>query len=374
MQPHNTWEILARELSFQNKLLLTALLCAALLSGFIFPIFGPPWIPFLLILTAAGLLFRCPKHLFTPGLDAICEYYNSFFIPETNENKLCRPNRQPLAPFNRNDAGRPDVLFIVCESMSRRILESEEGRRATPFYQEFLRANAGRIHAFPMTVANSSTSDISYVSIFSGLSPDASHKNFHRQPLIWSAARARGYQTSFYSSGNFCWLNMDAFLFDDYLDAAITIDSLGAPCVNEMSMDDRALNRKILDDWEGSAFPRFCVVNYNMFHVPCLVPEESPATKKLPPYQRYLLALGIFDQCFRELIQRLEKEGRLDRTVIAFTGDHGETPRTGDYIDPEQNPDRIYKFHPDNLRRPLLDSFTPPRSSACLCTMAFPKS
>ncbi|HWB60772.1 MAG TPA: sulfatase-like hydrolase/transferase [Chthoniobacteraceae bacterium] len=349
-EPRNAWQIIIRERSPAGFIQPAVLLCAAWADAYM-RLFPPPfWISAALMVGAWMLLRRSPQSQLTVALRAIIELIASFSRLD-RDKRLCAATRQKLAPIPATAGELPDVLFIVCESLSKRILESDDGRKAAPFYHAFLERQ-GNVFSFPNAIANSTTSDIAYATLFTGLPPDAGHKAFHQQPLIWSAARARGYHTSFYTSQGLSWLNMDAFFIDDTLDIAVTRETLGAPCVNDMAMDDRLLNRRILEDWKTASAvngaPRFCVVNYNMLHVPFLSDDE-----KQPPHERYLNALGILDRCLCELIERLESDGRLERTAIVFTGDHGEIPRDEGSSGPEENPDRLYRFHPDLLRVPL---------------------
>jgi hypothetical protein len=102
------------------------------------------------------------------------------------ETGIHQPDRYPV----RRKPGDPsrNILLIVCESLAERVLYSRAGREAAPRYHRFLAANSRRLTDFPCAFSNSSASDVSYPSIFTGLSPEASNHGFHRdgkRPVRW---------------------------------------------------------------------------------------------------------------------------------------------------------------------------------------------
>jgi len=239
-----------------------------------------------------------------------------------------RPQRTPLETKPGEPSG--NILLIVCESLNRGLLTSPAGKEATPRYHRFLAAHRLRLTEFPRALANSSCSDLSYPSLFTGLSPAASSNELHQHPLIWSVAKACGYSTSLYSSQSLSWQRFDEFFIDHNLDRSVWRESLQAPAANDIAMDDRLLNPLIIRELTESGRPFFSVVNYNMLHFPFLC--DQPNTRDYT--SRYLAALAIFDQCFGALTDALEASGHLENTAIFFTGDHGEDPDAYDFLRP----------------------------------------
>jgi len=198
-QPANAKLLLRQELGARDGLLLLAVLGACLLAA-TGPAFAAPG-GLLVVLWAGYLgvnglsLRRGSPRLPVPNL--ILAWWKSRREPErvaglaaAQREELPRPTAWPFS------STRPNVLLIVCESLSRRVLESPAGREATPRYQAFVRQeiDSGRLVDFPQALANSSSSDIAYASLFTGLSPEQSWERFHRTPLLWDVAKSRGYQ------------------------------------------------------------------------------------------------------------------------------------------------------------------------------------
>ena len=233
--------------------------------------------------------------------------------------------RDPFLSVSSKASGC-NVLLLIIESLCLQLLESPEGRAATPRYHAFLEERARGVTRFPLAIANSSASDISLPTLFTGLSPEHPLTAFQRQPLIWSAAKAAGYHTRFYSSQSLGWGGLSSMLLHPTLDHAVHRDSLGAPAVNDLAMDDRELNRIILADLPRTDTPFFAIVNYNMLHYPFHAPGQRRKVNPGDPTERYLGALKLFDQCFGDLLDSLAKAGRLEDTAILLTADHGELP------------------------------------------------
>jgi SAM-dependent methyltransferase len=249
---------------------------------------------------------------------------------------LGRGNRRAVAS-QPSPAPTHDVVFIVCECLSRHLLDSDEGRAATPAYHRFLDAQRARLIEPAHTITSSACSELAYSSLFTGCSPETSRDELHHAPLIWAHAKARGYRTALFTSTSLAWANLGAFMLDDSLDLVMSRESLWAPAVNEMSMDDRILTRHAVAHLREQATPTFTVMHFNMLHHPFFVAgnDRECAT----PKARYLRALSIFDECFDALVGALRDVGRLERTAIAFVADHGE--------DPEARPvTRLYDLAP----------------------------
>lgn len=262
----------------------------------------------------------------------------------TTEAGLGLPSRLVVPP-QLTPAPQCDVILIVCESLARRVLDSDDGRAATPAYHRFVDENGELIIAASHALSSSACSEIAYASLFTGCSPEQPRALFHEVPLVWAHARARGYRTSLFSSTSLTWANLSAFLVDGTLDHAIYREVLEAPMVNELAMDDRVLTQIAIDHLLKQSQPSFTVINLNMLHHPFLVDEADRSVDRATPHARYRSALRVFDQCFDDLIGALRRSGRLERTVIVFVADHGE--------DPDAPAMRLYDLMPVYLDVPL---------------------
>ncbi|MFZ4465214.1 MAG: sulfatase-like hydrolase/transferase, partial [Bacteroidales bacterium] len=233
------------------------------------------------------------------------------------------------------------------------LLYSTEGREAAPRYHSFLQKESLRAVSFSSALCNATSSDVSYASIFTGLSPEESDLRFHTNPLIWSIAHAKGYRTSLYSSQTMKWCNMEAFLLDETLDRFCSCEVLKAPIFNDLSMDDYDLNPIIIAELTKEEKPFCAVVNYNMLHYPYFDGKSKLPTSEAEARERYLSALRKFDTCLGNLLDSLEKSGKLENTAVFFTGDHGELPEKSFPIMNRPIHMRLNDFNSDVVRIPF---------------------
>lgn len=266
---------------------------------------------------------------------------------------LGRPTRAPLPRNDGVSVPTLNILIVVCESLNRRVLREPEGRSATPRYHAFLAGEGDRLVEFPFALANSSSSDVAYVSMLTGLSPDATWERFHSNPLLWHAAKAKGYRTALFTSQSLRWRDLDRFLLDAALDQAVYREALGAPAVNDLAMDDRIVNRLAIDSLVGDEGPFCAVVNYNMLHAPFTSYAEPSSGADMTASERYRIALGLFDTCFGDLVAALSAAGKLADTAILFTSDHGELPERYDRAPNRRVPERLDDFDAEVLRIPF---------------------
>ena len=264
-----------------------------------------------------------------------------------------KPSRQVLPEEVFTSRAETNILLIVCESLSNPILNSLEGRKAAPRYHAFLEKHLNEVTSFPRAFANSTASEISYTSLFTGLAPDESKDRFHRNPLMWSIAKIAGYRTMLFSSQSLKWQNMEKFLIDESLDCAIYREVLGAPAINDLAMDDRIINQLAISEITKGDTPFFSIVNYNMLHAPFYFPKGKGSSKFEGNSDRYLNALGFFDECFGDLLNSLSASGKLETTTVVFTADHGETPESFDEDIKRRLPIRLDDLSYDNLNIPF---------------------
>lgn len=244
-----------------------------------------------------------------------------------NKARIAEPVRRRIPFPVRHGSGSPrwNVLTIVNESLSRSLLDGP-GAEATPILQSFLRANAGNVFRFPLALSNTTASDISYPSLFTGLSPAQPRERFETNPLAWSAAKAAGYHTSFYVAWDMKWAGLRDLVVDDQVDLIVDPVMLSETIVNDTGIDDLVLSRHASRWLEHAPTPFYSVAAFNGQHIPCLV-DESVRRYDLNTFLgRYLNSLTVLDSCFGELMDSLRKSGKLETTIIFFLSDHGENP------------------------------------------------
>jgi arylsulfatase A-like enzyme len=132
--------------------------------------------------------------------------------------------------------------------------------------------------------------------------------------------------------------------------------TLKAEAVNALGMDDRRLVDAFVGDLERTLrtpqrAPFVDVLLLNNMHYPFLVdpdtyrPPADAMDRDAIAMARYQSALGITDRAMERIFQTLERAGTLDRTIVLFCADHGETPG--------QEYWRIYLPSPEVMAVPL---------------------
>jgi len=226
-----------------------------------------------------------------------------------------------------------DVLFFVCETGPARDLDLGGDLSRTPTLAR-LRDHAlvaQRHHTtYPYT-------NRALFSFFGGLYPSSLTRSFNQalpdlQLLALPALLdERGYHTAIYSPIEL------RFEDDDRMFAALGFEHFeyalheGEPRPQGMRpLDEEALERleHDLDGWltEGR---RFCVsFQPQVGHEPWPDVSADGSLQTLPERGRALFELQ--DRWLGRLVDVLERHGRLDRTLIVLTGDHGVRSRLGD--------------------------------------------
>jgi glucan phosphoethanolaminetransferase (alkaline phosphatase superfamily) len=268
---------------------------------------------------------------------------------------LPSPRRAPQAA--RTPARSPDVIVFVQESVGRR---EAFGLRQMPRTLDFLARHADRAVAMQRASSSATATTVSLPTIFSGLEPRAPRDEFARAPLLWHSARANGYATALFSAQEF---SIDFFgqyfLGEDRPDVARTAPDYVQPArrVNELGVDDRLATDAALAYLKKapSDRPYFMVVHFNATHWPCWTPEIGAGQwrssagedqgEQLDP-ARCEAATRFIDQQMARVLDAVEGAGRMDRTFVVATSDHGEVFRPG-------RPSRRYSFHEETLAIPL---------------------
>ncbi|MEP6536191.1 MAG: sulfatase-like hydrolase/transferase [Bryobacteraceae bacterium] len=357
-EPANTRLVLTEEFGLRDSVLLAAVLGMAVLPA-VLGRKGQYQIAAYAVASVSALILaaamaRLPS--VTPALNLIRGLIAALRLAALKPHTIGPVQRRPF-PDVPAQPSSCNILVVILESACARILNSPEGREAAPQYHRFQASHAERITAFPHALSNSATSDVSYPSILTGLSPEQPVELFCRNPLLSAAAKAAGRHTSFYSSQSLKWANLQALLIDDSWDHTVHRDVLQAPAVNDLSMNDRDLNSILLAELPQRKTPFFSVVNYNMLHYPFLGDQGLRAFKAGEHGERYLSALAVFDRCFGDLVQALADAGQLAHTAILFTADHGENPsvykRTADHKKDAGWVGRLYDFQLDYLNVPF---------------------
>ena len=331
------------------------LIAGALLPALFMP--GMGWLPWicglagLCALALLGAAAPCPSAVVN-ALGRVL--WDVMRAPASNTRDAGPDRRRNAFPLRSpTRSSRLNVLAIVNESLSRSLLHGP-GVEATPELHSFLRDNGG-VFQFPLALSNTTASDVSYPSLFSGLPPTQSRERFESNPLIWSAARVGGYHTSFYTAWDLGWAGLGKLIVDENVDLIVDPKILLQTLVNDNGINDIDLNLHAARCLQRVAEPFFSVVAYNSQHIPCLIDETVGRFNLGTLHGRYLNSLTVLDSCFKTLVDALRTTGRLERTIIFFLSDHGENPSYFDVpgADASAHSPRVDDFTHDLLSVPF---------------------
>jgi arylsulfatase A-like enzyme len=314
----------------------------------------------------------------------------------------------PQAPPVRDAAGRPNVLWIVLDTVrADRLSCYGFSTRTTPFLEEW----AAKSLVFDRAITNGIWTVPSHASMFTGRSVRAHGVDYPDHWLdddiltVADALRASGYSTAAFSNNP--WISPDTNLtkgFEEYYNP-YNIGRMGrfsleylctkwgiTPIVPWINPDWGAgVTKYLLGRWLDAtgerADPVFVFVNYMEAHLPYRIPKSYremyltdkevdrsydlrwrlhgnlhralnkrfsiqggdfllPADREILKRQ-YLAAIRYLDDRLREIIELFEQRGLLDNTLVVITGDHGE------YLDTHGMWSHVFLTYQDLVHVPL---------------------
>lgn len=272
----------------------------------------------------------------------------------SDPGRLPTPKRPQLTP--RAAAYRPNVVFLLGESLSAEEYSPWSGNQESPGLGPFLREHGDGFVAMLKANATASATDISVPAILTGLRSDNGAQEFARAPLLWHEARARGYVTGLFSSQDYSWLHLGEFLLGaDKPDVVrVMADFPGAPQVNDGAIDDALAVDAALAylDTVPAEQPFFVVVHFNATHFPSWAPGLEPVRRELqdlmraPVLGRRQKSLAYMESLQRRILDHLLARGLYEQTVLLVTSDHGVGSR-------DNAPSRLESHYEDVLRVPM---------------------
>jgi glucan phosphoethanolaminetransferase (alkaline phosphatase superfamily) len=309
------------------------------LGGVIIPIFT-------LVFEAGHLTRKSAEGNLTIEASILLSHINAVRINLGTGPKLHAGTRLEVSASSEKNLNAPHaVVLFVTESLS--IFHSkwgDKGPDSLPKLRNLLDQNV--TYLAQEGFSNSSATDMSMPSLFTGLLPDRSHDDFHRVPFIWDMFHGSGYTTAWFSSQRFSWAGFSSFFKTKGLDVVETAETMGGPLINDTGQDDLLTTSKI-KSWL-SELPRdqniFLIVNLNAAHVPCqksstFLPSLSDASgNQLRVEDNCDAAMKILDESFSSIISAVES--RTPDFLMFFTSDHGDLlqnnrkiPRLESYYD-----------------------------------------
>lgn len=317
-------------------------------------------IPLLLGVTVAGVTAlhandKKSEYRMPPDVVAVESLAKHFLRVRAKIWPLRPSARLPVAPVPAPGTVKPrTVLIILNESMGTRSLAFMEGARlyggpegGMPRLAARLARDSAEFVVFQRAYTNSVATQVSMASLFSGVSPEESHRKLHCMPMFWDLAKAAGYRTAYFSSQRLRWATMSDFLLNQPLDTLVAREQTDHPPVNDMGIDDfHVVNT--LETWLDAHpdAPLFIVWNTNALHVPHQATSEFMDLSGVPG-GRYEKALQLLDSALAKVFGALERTGRMEDALVISTADHGEDP------DPSHVFARANSYYDEYIRIPV---------------------
>lgn len=177
----------------------------------------------------------------------------------------------------------------------------------------------------------------SFLTLTTGLSPDATFEEAHSAPILWEMAKAAGYHTAYISAQNTRFEDFGAFVRNAGIDTLVTDMDLGGMGQEQIGApDERAIDAAIsflAKPKEGGDPPIFLVVHLSNTHAPYradpaltpFLPESTDALGDAGAFlNRSRNAVALQTRSLAPLFSALRHRLRWNDTIVFFLSDHGE--------------------------------------------------
>ncbi|MFN8238011.1 MAG: sulfatase-like hydrolase/transferase [Chitinophagales bacterium] len=267
----------------------------------------------------------------TPDIALLFSGYNYIRDNIDKKHKLwlhASPDRfRPEKPVT-SDTKKYNIILIINESWGKKGVWLYNGQHeCMPNLKKWIEDEPSNFVVFKHAFSNASATAMSVPSLMTGSAPWETSMKFHSMPFLWDWAKGAGYRTILVSSQYYKWANLENFFFCPGPDYRCTADQTTLQQANDFGVDDLTMinyfDKAIKSD---TTTPFFAVLQTNALHSPFQQHCDSvPESCKFP--SRYENALYIVDAYFQQLKTLLQKNHKLNNTLIIFTADHGDAEK-----------------------------------------------
>ena len=239
---------------------------------------------------------------------------------------------KPLGPV-KSDRDRPrDVIIVLTESV-----RADEICSMPPPSCKMPQLDAvtgDRVSLGKLSTQTPNTFS-SFLTLTTGLSPDATFAEAHSAPILWEMAKAAGYRTAYISAQNTRFEDFGAFVRNAGIDTLVTDMELGGMGQEQIGApDERAVSAAIsLLSADNGPAPLFLVVHLSNTHAPYradpgltpFLPESTDALGDAGAFlNRSRNAVALQARTLAPLFAALRARPRWSDTLAFFLSDHGE--------------------------------------------------
>lgn len=236
---------------------------------------------------------------------------------------------------------RPDVLFVILESFSSKLMTSLGGEPNIAVNLDSL-SKEGIL--FTNFYANSFRTDRGLVAILSGYpaQPTTSIMKYPRKtqsiPAIADCLKKEGYTTKYYYGGDADFTNMRSYLISSGFENIISDEDFPvSERLSKWGAHDELVFKRLLEDLKKESIenkekntPHFRVLQTSSSHEPFEVPYHRLDNNRLN-------AFAYTDSCVGDFVKQFRKLPQWKNTVIVFVPDHlGAYPEQISNLDVER--------------------------------------
>ena len=221
---------------------------------------------------------------------------------------------------------RPNIVIIILESFSSKVVESLEGKWPVAKNLNQL-AKEGIL--FTNFYANADRSDKGIVSILSGYpaQPMASIIKFPKKtqtlPFINQELEKSGYESCFYYGGDIDFANMRSYFINAGFDKIISDKNFESKYnTSKWGVHDEHMFDKLYSDIQTDKQPFFKSIFTLSSHDPFEVPGKT-VIEGNDRASKYLNSIHYSDSCLGDFFSKIKKTETWNNTLFILVADHG---------------------------------------------------
>lgn len=288
-------------------------------------------------LNASAVYFHPDPFLNHSAINVIWNVGYSLTTSESDRNYNYLPEENALAVFHglqqKNGetlpvlkTGRPNVIIIILESFTSKIIERLGGKPGVcPNFDSLCHEGILFDHFY----ANGDRSDKGIVSILSGYpaQPGSSIIKFpektQRLPFLNRELEKIGYSSAFYYGGDLDFANMKSYFVNGGYDEIVTLDDFPKEkMMGKWGIPDGILFDRFMKDIDRTQEPFFKAMFTLSSHEPFEVPMETvfPGEDET---NRFFNAAYYSDKCLGDFIRQAKTKAWWHNSLIVCVADHG---------------------------------------------------
>lgn len=274
-------------------------------------------------------------------------YFNRFEYPKDfyDHAKATEVLREATAaknpPFVILNTQRPNVLLVIIESFTSKIIEPLGGEKdITPQLNSLIKEGVLFDHFY----ASGDRTDKGIVALLSGY-PAQPRTSIIKYPnktqslsFLPRALNKAGYHTSFVYGGDIGFANMNSYLtMAGFAHLTQDDDFTNEEDNSKWGVHDHIVFNRLLHECDSAAYPFFKTMLTLSSHEPFDVPANPPFIPGTDEASLFLNACKYTDHSLGEFIKQAKTKSWWSNTVVVITADHGHRfPNPGELKEKER--------------------------------------